>query len=294
MHVALVAEDYYPQLGGVPEHVHHAAVELRASGHQVTVVTARMGGAGPDPDFVQRVGRSLVIYANGGLARITIGWNLTGQLEALFRRLRCDVVHVHGGLAPVLGILAPQAAVRAGIPVIATHHSWFPRSIGYRLFRRPLQALLDRHAASIAVSSTAIEAMSRYFQTDWEIIPNGVDVDAFHPGGRLPAAASGDSPELLFLGRLEPRTGLDTVLKAMPRIVARFPAVKLTVAGDGPWRAAYEKRAADLPVRFLGRVLDERPTLYRKADLYVCPTDRASFTQSLQVLMASPSASSSR
>src|SRR6185295_13160520 len=117
----------------------------------------------------------------------------------------------------------------------------------------------DRHAASIAVSSTAIEAMSRYFRTEWEIIPNGVDVDTFHPGGRLPAAASGDSPELLFLGRLEPRTGLDTVLKAMPRIMARFPGVKLTVAGDGPWRAAYEKRATDLPVQFLGRVLDERP-----------------------------------
>ena len=285
MRVALVAEDYYPQLGGVPEHVHHLALELRKAGHQVTIVTARMDSSNPDPDFVRRVGRSLVIYANGGLARITVGWQLTRELEALFRDLRCDIVHVHGGLAPTLGIVAPRAAIRAGIPVIATHHSWFPRSAGYRVFRRPLQRLLDGHAASIAVSSAAVEAMSRYFRTDWEIIPNGVDTATFNPRGRRPARV-GPDPKLLFLGRLEPRTGLGTLLDAMPLIVARFPGAELTVAGDGPWRSAYEKRAADLPVRFLGRVLAERPNLYRDADLYLCPTDRASFGVTLLEAMA--------
>lgn len=32
MRVALVAEDYYPQLGGVPEHVHNLALQLNAWG----------------------------------------------------------------------------------------------------------------------------------------------------------------------------------------------------------------------------------------------------------------------
>ena len=30
MRIALIAEDYYPQLGGVPEHVHHLALQLNA------------------------------------------------------------------------------------------------------------------------------------------------------------------------------------------------------------------------------------------------------------------------
>ena len=74
MRVALVAEDYYPQLGGVPEHVHNQALQLLEWGHAVTIVTSKMAGAGPDPEFVQRVGSSRVIYANGGVARITTGW----------------------------------------------------------------------------------------------------------------------------------------------------------------------------------------------------------------------------
>ena len=130
LRVALVAEDYYPQLGGVPEHVHHLAREL----------------------------------------------------EALFRKERFDIVHVHGGLSPTLGLVAPRAAWRAGIPVVATFHTWFPDSLGYRVLRAPFQRMLDRHAATIAVSSAAREAMARYFTAPWEIIPNGVDTTFFQPG----------------------------------------------------------------------------------------------------------------
>ena len=277
MRVALVAESYYPQVGGIPEHVHHLAIELIAKGHEAVVISAQMGDH-RDAPFVRRVGRSIVVYANAGMARMTVGWRLTEQVTKVVRDFRADVMHVHGGLSPVLGIVGPWAAARAGIPVVATHHSWFPRSVGYRLFRRPLQRLLDRHAASIAVSSVAIEAMSRYFTTEWEVIPNGVDVDLFTNRGRLPTA-SGRRPRLLFLGRLEPRTGLDVVLAAMPTVLSRVPDAEMVVAGGGPWLGHYRRYAARLgiPVTFLGRVLEERPALYRSADLYLCPTTRASF-----------------
>jgi phosphatidylinositol alpha-mannosyltransferase len=273
----------------VPEHVHHLALELNARGHEATVVSARMRGGDPNPSFVRRVGTSLVIYANGGVARITVGWRLRNNLTALFRELRCDVVHVHGGLQPVLGLVAPGAAWRAGIPVVATFHTWFPGSLGYRIFRGPLQAMLDRHAATVAVSTAAVAAMSRYFQADWTIIPNGVDVGVFHEADRAPVRAGGDHPRLLFLGRLEPRTGLPTLLAAMPRIASRFPGVELDVAGDGPWLAAYRKQATRLgvPVRFLGQVYTERATLYRNADLYLNPTTRASFGMTLLEAMGS-------
>lgn len=278
MRVALVAENYYPHLGGIPEHVHHLALELNRRGHDTIVITADMGPSNDAP-FVRRIGRSRSIYANGGMGRLTTGWRLTEQMARVLRDHRSEIVHVHGGLSPVLGIIGPWAAARVGIPVVATHHSWFPRSVGYRLFRRQLQRLLDQHAASIAVSSAAIDAMSRYFRTQWDIIPNGVDVDLFHDRGHPPARASGDRPRLLFLGRLEPRTGLGVVITAMPAILQRFPGAELVVAGAGPWLDHYRNYAARLGVKatFLGRVLEERPALYRKADIYLCPTARASF-----------------
>lgn len=288
MRIALVAEDYYPQLGGVPEHVHHFAEELHRRGHEATIVTSRMRGAHVDPPYVRRVGTSLVIYSNGGVARVTAGWRLTARLTALLRDGRYDVVHIHGGLAPTLGVVAPRAAARAGVPVVATFHSWFPRSLGYRLFRRPLQRMLGRHAAAIAVSSSVVSAMSRYFDAPWEIVPNGVDTTRFHPNGRR-TAVDGAAPQLLFLGRLEPRNGLGTALAAMPTILERFPNAVLTVAGDGPFRTGYERDAAPLGdhVRFLGAVFADRPERYRDADLYLCPTTRASFGITLLEAMAS-------
>src|SRR2546422_3453907 len=62
MRIALVAEDYYPQLGGVPEHVHNLALQLNSWGHPTTVVTSNMGDY-PDAPFVRRVGTSRVIYS---------------------------------------------------------------------------------------------------------------------------------------------------------------------------------------------------------------------------------------
>jgi phosphatidylinositol alpha-mannosyltransferase len=290
MRIALVAEDYYPQLGGVPEHVHNLALQLLGWGHHVHVISARMREANVDAPFVRRIGTSVVIYMNGGVARLTVGWRLQRQLEDLFRAERYDVVHVHGGLAPTFGVLAPLAAWRLGIPVVATFHSWFPRSVGYRVFRPIFQRLLDRHAATIAVSAPVVEAMSRYLRADWEIIPNGVDTAFFQPNGRQPIDALRRGPRLLFLGRLEPRNGLNVLLEAMPLILHRFPNAALTVAGDGPWRGYYERRARHLglgaPVRFVGRVFDERPELYATADLYLCPTSRASFGVTLLESMA--------
>jgi phosphatidylinositol alpha-mannosyltransferase len=288
LRVALVAEDYYPQLGGVPEHVHNIALELERRGHAPTVVTSHMRGHHIDAPFVRRVGQSIVIYANSGVSRITAGWRLTDRLARLFRDGRFDLVHVHGGLAPTFGLLAPIAAERVGLPVIATFHSWFPRSAGYRVLRKPLQRLLDRHTRLIAVSTPVVDALRRYFRGDWEIIPNGVDLAAFHPNGREPLEARAGRPELLFLARLEPRNGLGTVLDAMPRILARFPGARLTVAGDGPWRGYYERRARTLGDRvvFLGRVFADRPAHYDRADLYLCPTTRASFGVTLLEAMA--------
>ncbi len=286
MRIALIAEDYYPQLGGVPEHVHNLALQFRARGHTVTIVTSRMQELHRDDDFVKRVGRSLVIYANGGVSRITLGLRLRQRLEALFRG-NFDVVHVHGGLAPTFGVLAPLAARRAGIPVVATFHCWFESSPACVVLRRPLQRLLDLHAARIAVSAPVVDAMSRYFRAHWDVIPNGVDLSHFQPTGRRPPGPGTFAPRLLFLHRLEPRNHLGTLLEAMPGILARFPAAQLAVAGDGPWRRYYERQAAPLgsAVRFLGRITD-RPAEYRSADLYLCPTTQGSFGITLLEAMA--------
>jgi phosphatidyl-myo-inositol alpha-mannosyltransferase len=60
------------------------------------------------------------------------------------------------------------------------------------------------------------------------------------------------------------------------------------VAGDGPWKRFYQWRARGLGdrVRFVGRVLGERPEHYASSDLYLCPTRIASFGVTLLEAMA--------
>jgi len=288
LRVALVTEYYYPHFGGVTEHVQNLAVHLRASGHEAIVITSHISGHTDDMPGVYRLGRSLVLLSNGSFARVTAGFGLKGAIRRILREERINVVHLHGPLAPTLGLVAPDAAGELGIPVVGTFHSWFRRSIPYKIFRAPLQERLARYAATIAVSVPAAEAHARYFEAPWEIIPNGVDVDHFHPNGRRPPDAVQASPRLLFLGRLDPRNGLDQVLSAMPQILDAFPRAELIVAGDGPLRRVYERRAQSLgeSVRFLGRVYEERSALYGSSDLYLCPTNKASFGITLLEAMA--------
>jgi phosphatidylinositol alpha-mannosyltransferase len=288
MRVALITEFYYPHLGGVTEHVENLAAELNRMGHHATIVTSHMKGAPPDASHVRRVGTSRVFYSNGAFTRLTTGWRLRSRIETILREERVDLVHVQGGLAPVLGLMGPAAAHRLDLPVVATFHSWFPRSAAFHLFRHRMQRELDRHAAAIAVSEPVIEANSRYVTAHWDVIPNGVNVGLFYPDGRRPMDALEGSPRLLFLGRLDPRNGLDTLLAAMPRILERFPRAQLTVVGDGPLRARYRRLAQPLGdrVRFVGQVYRERRDYYATSDLYLCPTRRASFGITLLEAMA--------
>lgn len=287
MRIALVTEFYHPHLGGVTEHVENLALQFRGRGHEVTIITARMAGQGTDPDYVCRVGTSRVVFSNGSFARVTTGFRLRRQIAGILRERRIELVHLHGALAPTLGLVAQDAAEEVGVPVVATFHSWFRRSNLARIFRRPLQARLSRIAASIAVSEPVIAALSRYFTTNWTVIPNGIDIEKFRPIARNGNGAPHD-PQLLFLGRLDPRNGLGTMLDAMPSILRHRPDARLVIAGDGPLRAYYEDRARPLgdKVRFLGKVNGERPQLYGISDLYVCPTSKASFGITLLEAMA--------
>jgi len=297
MRIALVTEFYYPHLGGVTEHVHNLAKVYNAAGHPTIVVTSKMTMPRGTPDaheyekdedFVRRIGTSCVIYSSGSFARITAAWRLRRQLRELFRRERIELVHIHGGLAPTFGIVGPLAASDLGLPVVATFHSWFAKSRALRFWRRQAQWLLSYHAANIAVSQPVVEAHARYVDAEWEIIPNGVDTEFFQPNGRYPADPRTKQPRLLFLGRLDPRNGLETVLRAMPAVLERFPDTTLTVAGDGPLRPLYERLARPVAdrVEFLGRVNGNRPEVYGSADLYLCPTTKASFGITLLEAMA--------
>ena len=283
LRIALVTEYYYPHLGGVCEHVHFFAREARRLGHHVDIITSRIPGSLPMPGVIT-VGRSQPIYANGSMSRITIGMGLRKRMRAVLRHGQYDILHVHSPLTPVLPVLAIDEAM---CPVVGTFHTYFDRSLGYALARRYFQRRLERLDRAIAVSSSAISALERYFDASWTVIPNGVDTRLFHPGAPLPLQMRDDKPAVLFLGRLDPRNGLGMLLDVFRRIRGRGRDAQLVIVGDGPLRSHYERMAGGHPdIRFVGAALDDRAGYYANSAVYACPTSIASFGITLLESMA--------
>ena len=284
LRIALVTEYYYPHLGGVCEHVHYFAREARRLGHHADIITSNIPGSPPAPEHVIRLGRSVPWYINGSQSRITVGRALRRQMRATLRDGGYDVVHVHSPLTPVLPLLAVE---EAEVPVVGTFHTYFERSVGYRLFRRRFQKRLDGLAAAIAVSQSTIVALQRYFDAEWRIVPNGVDTSEFRPDVRAPSTVRDELPVILFLGRFDPRNGLPTLLEAFKRLRARGRRAQLVVVGDGPLRDRYRRQAGrDANITFVGSILEGRPGYYANAAVYACPTTKASFGITLLEAMA--------
>jgi phosphatidylinositol alpha-mannosyltransferase len=268
MRVALVTEYYYPSPGGITEHVYHLGRQLTRRGHDVTVVTSATGAPdGVPPELrVEYVGRSRPFYANGSVARATVTADTPRRLREVLGDGRFDVTHIQSPVIPTLPVLA--ALSTRGV-CVGTFHTHFSGSLLMRVFQPFLVSVVDRLDGYIAVSPNAAASIQRYFDVECRVIPNGVDLDFYAGGARLPGLDPA-VPTLLFVGRLDPRNRLEVLLEAFFRVRARRRAT-LLVLGDGPGRRHYE---AMVPphlredVRFAGTVLRRQPDYYRSADVF--------------------------
>jgi phosphatidylinositol alpha-mannosyltransferase len=211
LRIGVVTEEYYPSLGGIPEHVQNFARESRRLGHTVKIITSVMPdaakGAPPDgaPETdVLRVGASRPLVHRGVVGRVTGGTGVGAALREIFARERFDVVHVHAPLSPVLPILAIHHATG---PVVGTFHPGARPGLLFRLARGALQRYVDRLDAVIAVSRAALAPYGDRLSADVRMIPHGVDFDRLSRGRRLRIYDDGKL-NVLWLGRVEARNGL--------------------------------------------------------------------------------------
>ncbi|MDR3631674.1 MAG: glycosyltransferase family 4 protein [Desulfocapsaceae bacterium] len=94
---------------------------------------------------------------------------------------------------------------------------------------------------------------------------------------RLAKAGKPDAPRYLYIGRLSPEKGLDTLLHAYAQVKAQKPSASLIIVGDGPEREILEGLALQLnlgdAVRFVG---SKRGTdlfqEYSRATCFVLPS----------------------
>jgi phosphatidylinositol alpha-mannosyltransferase len=263
--------------GGVQEHADHQARALADHGLEVRLIMGhdppgrltnilhpRRGRDTVPPPYFVPVGRSVIVPANGSLPNIVISPNAMVRIKRLFAQERFDVLHLH---EPITPLIATYALALAPCPLVATFHAagklrWYPGAM------RMYGFLMERLDHKIAVSEPARRVAERFVGGPVEVIPNGValppDPD---PGGR--------ERKVVFVGRHEPRKGLEVLLRAWPQVAARTGA-RLRVVGADPLSVRWLLRRKGLSgeaIDLLGGVAEEELTReLREASVLTAPS----------------------
>jgi phosphatidylinositol alpha-mannosyltransferase len=255
--------------GGVNTVIRAQAGALRRLGHDVCVF-------GPASAPLSNGEISL-----GGCVSIVIGETETGfgvdprswwTARRLLRSRRFDVVHMHEPLMP----LPPWFVLRqADAPVVAQFHTY--REAGHRWYpkyRWIFDPLMKRVQVRLAASESAKRTVAAHFPGEYEIMPNAIDVARFARPSPRPDVMRANQRNILYVGRLEPRKGVDYLVRAVAAMGNRAPGVRLVIVGGGPDRDAVQSLAKDLgvAVAFAGRVSDaDLPGYYQAADVVCSP-----------------------
>ncbi|MEO3757592.1 glycosyltransferase family 4 protein [Mycobacterium sp. B14F4] len=269
MRIGMVCPYSFDVPGGVQSHVLQLASVMHDRGHDVSVLAPSSPGADL-PDYVVSGGKAVPIPYNGSVARLRFGPATHRLVKRWLADGRFDVLHLHEPNAPSLSMLALNIAEG---PIVATFHTSTTKSLTLSVFEPILRPMHEKIVGRIAVSDLARRWQMEALGSDAVEIPNGVDVASFAEAPPLEGyPRAGKS--VLFLGRYdEPRKGMAVLLRALPRLVERFPDVEVLVVGRGD-EDELRDSAGQLAehLRFLGQVDDPaKASAMRSADVYCAP-----------------------
>ncbi|MER6692296.1 glycosyltransferase family 4 protein [Streptomyces minutiscleroticus] len=282
MHKTLiVTNDFPPRPGGIQAFLHNMALRLDPERVVVYASTWKRSREGvgataafdaEQPFTVVRDRTTMLLPTPGATRRAT----------GLLREHGCTSVWF--GAAAPLGLMAPALRAAGAERLVATTHGheagWAQLPAARGLLRRIGEATdtvtylgeYTRSRIAGALSPAAADRMAH--------LPPGVDEKTFHPGsgGDEVRARLGltDRPVVVCVSRLVPRKGQDTLIRAMPRILAGEPDAVLLIVGGGPYERDLRRLAEETgvagSVRFTGSVpWSELPAHYGAGDVFAMP-----------------------
>jgi glycosyltransferase involved in cell wall biosynthesis len=212
------------------------------------------------------------IRSNPLLQLLGVPYVIMGSLAAavLATRRRFDVIHVHWPFPH--GLIASTARLFGGAPVVMNCHGAEFALARHKAWVRPLLRRALRSADLLIGNSshTAVEIRALSGR-DARVIPYGSTVRA-----KPTPMPRHDVAHILFTGRLIQRKGVKHLIRAMPQILAKRPAV-LEITGDGDQmgelRGLTRSLGLEHAVEFHGFVSNQRlDELYADCDVYVNPS----------------------
>jgi glycosyltransferase involved in cell wall biosynthesis len=268
---------HQPVDGGVGRHICDLTEGLSARGHEVVLCSP----AAPRQleQAVEHVRLDLDRSISPRADRRALAEFLT-----IVRRVRPDIIHAHSSKA---GAIARAAKVFSALPpVLYTPHGYAFAGYFSRPAERSVYRGVERLLAPLADGVVCVcEAEARLARSVGRasrirVVHNGIAPAGEGQADPRIAELSRHGPVLGALTLLRPGKGLETLIAALPAVLASHPTVQLALVGGGPdaeqLRAMTTALGIAGSVHFLGASEDPIGAL-RGMDVFVHPSWAESF-----------------
>jgi glycosyltransferase involved in cell wall biosynthesis len=287
MRIALVGDEYYPDIGGGSHYAFELSLQLVKLGIEAVVITHAHPGQPEEEEIagvrIKRV-KGFVFTSPHRAASLL----LFHRCHKYILDGKFDVVHgldVYSSMA----LMAIRFAHRHRIPCVLTCHTvmdslfliYLQRLIGLAL-------ILKRADRLIAVSRAAarFSHLLGFPEKRITIVPNGVDLSCFN--GKIDASSMreelgiGEEPLVVTASRLIKRKSPALLISAFARVLKVVPDAKLVIAGSGREKGNLSRQSKSLNITnsvFLpgGLAKEELAQLMAAADVFALPSKMESF-----------------
>jgi glycosyltransferase involved in cell wall biosynthesis len=296
MRILHVIPYMHPSAGGPPVVVENFVREASKLGHRSEIISTSLYCGGDEAALLQRLNELAPTSFVTGLGRFgTLRRSSRIQIGESIGF--ADIVHLHTLWNPINAVVRRECGHRDRPYVLMPHGMLDPYSLNEKRWRKTLYFWAVERANILAakrlIYTTAEEELLA--ESGTKALPKGAIVPL---GSDAPFESSKELADkfldqfskargrrqLLFLGRLHFKKGLDRILLAMPQIVKTFPNVLLTIVGDGDpeFEAILKSGVADQglqdSVMMTGR-LDgvAKWGAYAAAELFLLPSRQENF-----------------
>jgi glycosyltransferase involved in cell wall biosynthesis len=238
----MLTNTYTPFVGGVPRSVKTFRDQYREMGHRTLVIAPEFEDAPDDEEDVIRLPAIKDVSDAGFSVRIPIPGYLSSKLD----EVEPDIVHAHHPF--LLGDTALRIARRQKLPLVFTHHTLYEQYTHYLPVDPPA---VDEYVVNLvsgycnlcdevfAPSESVRDLLQkRGVETPIDVVPTGVDVDAYGSGDgkqfRRDRGIPRDSYVVGHVGRLAEEKNLGFLADTMAEFLEDHSDVYFLVVGVGP------------------------------------------------------------
>jgi len=183
-----------------------------------------------------------------------------------------DIIHCHFGPNGVRALGLKEMGIRGKI--ITTFHGYdanrYPITAGKDVYERLFKEG-DIFTANTNYTRSQVVSLGCQ-ESKIRILPVGLNLDKFTFKPRI--IEPQESVKILTVGRLVEKKGHQYVIKALKKLIAKYPNITYLIAGDGDLKDSLRSLVAELGleqhVQFLGALdQDEVLDIYQQADIFV-------------------------